>query len=360
MRALAAITVVVDHIVGHYFVPYHDAHKGLVASAIYPIHYMAGSAVMFFFVLSGYLVGTSVLKSHAEGRWSWSSYLLSRCTRLYMVLIPALLLTALVDGLGRWNRVTAPTYAIPDQNGGLLAPHDTLHAFLSTLLFVQNIHGEIFGSDGAAWSLAYEFWFYILFPILALAVLSAPRKTVYAILYLGLFLGVAWFSGFAVLSLFPTWLLGVLAGFLANRYTLRNILLRRTAFTLCALGMALVVVLLAAHKLHGLAASYATALFAMGLIWSALNAPNPSGLYARISVFFSEMSYTLYLTHEPVIILLFAFWVRRRYWPADPGHAFLILVPMGVAFVAAYLMYRAFEAHTDELRRYLRNRFVRS
>jgi peptidoglycan/LPS O-acetylase OafA/YrhL len=40
-------------------------------------HYFAGSAVMVFFALSGYLVGGSALRAMGKNRWSWGNYLLN-------------------------------------------------------------------------------------------------------------------------------------------------------------------------------------------------------------------------------------------------------------------------------------------
>ena len=53
-------------------------------------------AVMVFFVLSGYFISSTVLRSINENRWSWSDYLIKRVTRLWIVLIPALVLTYIV------------------------------------------------------------------------------------------------------------------------------------------------------------------------------------------------------------------------------------------------------------------------
>lgn len=52
-------------------------------------------AVMIFFVLSGYLVGGSVLKQ--KHKFEWLKYSITRLTRLWVILIPALLLTLIVD-----------------------------------------------------------------------------------------------------------------------------------------------------------------------------------------------------------------------------------------------------------------------
>src|SRR5204863_1384009 len=64
------------------------------------LYFLSGyghTAVVVFFVLSGFLVGGTVIRSDRNGRWSWRGYVLQRGTRLYVVLIPALLLTLCWD-----------------------------------------------------------------------------------------------------------------------------------------------------------------------------------------------------------------------------------------------------------------------
>ena len=53
------------------------------------------TAVIIFFVLSGYLVGKHVYLAFNTGRWSWREYAIKRLSRLWIVLIPALILTAI-------------------------------------------------------------------------------------------------------------------------------------------------------------------------------------------------------------------------------------------------------------------------
>lgn len=62
-----------------------DLIRGLSALAVMSGH----EAVMVFFVLSGFFIGTSVLESFRERRWSWRAYLINRLTRLQLVLVPA-------------------------------------------------------------------------------------------------------------------------------------------------------------------------------------------------------------------------------------------------------------------------------
>lgn len=74
-------------------VPHHNP----LLAAVYLASGLGQQWVIVFFVLSGYLVGGSVLRSMALDRWSWRGYLLNRMTRLYTVRVPALVLGAVLD-----------------------------------------------------------------------------------------------------------------------------------------------------------------------------------------------------------------------------------------------------------------------
>jgi peptidoglycan/LPS O-acetylase OafA/YrhL len=344
MRGISALIVVFDHMRGSFFVPYTQSGSGPLVRFIYIDHYVARAAVIFFFALSGYLVGTSVLKSSGEDRWSWSSYLLNRLTRLWMVLIPVLLMTAAIDAMGHSVPRLAPLFAE-------VAAADTPRAFFGTLFFVQNIYSDVFGSVGSAWSLAYEFWYYILFPVAVLAfVRQGARRWLYALL----FVAVAVFSGKSIFLLFPIWLAGVGAGLVAARMPLRSALVRRSLF-LVSFGMVVGAVLLtAAHRASETAGDYVMGLGAMGLIWCALSSKPASGAYAKAAIFLSEISYTLYLTHQPLLMLFSAAWLGTHKWTPTAAHLLMTIVPIGVAVLFACLMYLLFESRTDALRRFLK------
>ena len=352
MRGLAALIVVCYHTRLAFFLPYKEAGSGLLVNLLYIDHYFAGAAVSFFFALSGYLVGTSVLRANQRGKWSWFNYLLNRITRLWVVLIPALLLTALWDFIGRSTAHTLPTYL--EQSPSYFVPLttlDTFGSFVGTLFFVQDILTRIYGTLGPAWSLANEFWYYILFPLAAICFFQRSR----AILYGVLFLAVAWFSGGHILVLFPTWLAGVAAGYCAKRFPLRSNLTRRGLFVA---SFALIVASIlgqAAHRLGGAFPNYTIGLGSLGLIWSALCAPPASGLYARSAILLSEISYTLYLTHQPLMILLSAFWHHGNRWRPDLPHVALEIIPISIALLFAYLMYFLFESRTDKVRDFLKS-----
>ena len=352
MRGLAAFLVVCYHTRLAFFVPYKQAGSGLLVNLLYIDHYVAGAAVIFFFALSGYLVGSSVLGANQRGKWSWFNYLLSRLTRLWVVLIPALLLTALWDFIGRSTARTLPTYL--EQSTSYLVPQitlDTFGSFVGTLFFVQDILTRIYGTLGPAWSLANEFWYYVLFPLAALCFFQRRKAVLYAVL----FLAAAWFCGGHILVLFPTWLFGLVAGYFANRFPLRSNLKRRGLFVASFLLILGSILGQAAHRLGGHLPDYTIGLGSLGLIWSALCAPPASGLYARTAILLSEISYTLYLTHQPLMVLLSAFWHHGNRWPPDLPHVLLTIIPVSIALLFAYLMYFLFESRTDKVRDFIKS-----
>lgn len=103
MRACAALLVFVGHERNLLF----QDHGALVApgplvSAAYFLTSLGHAAVEVFLVLSGHVIAGSVLAARRAGTRSWRRYLVSRLTRLEIVLLPALALGAPWDGQGVW------------------------------------------------------------------------------------------------------------------------------------------------------------------------------------------------------------------------------------------------------------------
>ncbi len=357
MRGLAAVSVVATHIRQVYFVPYHQAGSGLLVRIIYIDHYVVRAAVIFFFVLSGYLVGMSALNAIAAGRWSWPDYLLSRLSRLYVVLIPALLMTALLDWLGRTSPVSRWAYFhAGEEIGHPTVYFDTLQNFFGSLAFLQNIHTGYYGSNSPLWSLSFEFWYYIVFPVIALTLVRRKGWLRCAVFLAAM----GWFLGGAVAALFPCWLTGVAIGVFSRARPPLHPMGRRLLGGAALIVLLMVVLLTGAHKLNGYLADYVISLAAMSLIWVALSSPAAAGAYARGAVLLSEMSYTLYLTHLPFLLLLERLWLRERLWPAELRYVLLSLVPFAAAMSFAYAIYWLFERHTGSVRRYLKRHLTGS
>lgn len=151
---------------------------------------LGSDSVIVFFVISGMVI------AYAAGRDnSLSTYAFNRLTRLMSVLLPALLLTFILDQLGQ--RIGPEAYTSfynPMPLGELLARG----------LSMSNEWGAFervrLGSNGPLWSLSYEAAFYVIFA--AAFFLSGVRRVAVVIL-------LSWFMGPRVLLLMPAWLMGV-------------------------------------------------------------------------------------------------------------------------------------------------------
>ena len=127
-------------------------------------------AVVVFFVLSGFLVGGKVLRElrSRERPFSPRRYFLDRFTRIYLVLIPVLLITAAADAVGR-GLLNGPTYV------AFGPEHYAWPAYLGALFSQQEILTPTPGYNHPLYTLANEFWYYLIFPMIV-APLAAPKS----------------------------------------------------------------------------------------------------------------------------------------------------------------------------------------
>jgi peptidoglycan/LPS O-acetylase OafA/YrhL len=158
LRGLAALGVVVGHTRGFLIVGYASASAH---SAFDQLFYFATGlghqCVIAFFALSGFLVGGPALRDIMTGRWSWGPYMLRRLTRLWTVLIPALLLTWMLDTaggtLGGHAGYEGAFYTESFIGPSPAQPADlSLPTFLANTLFLQTVVTPVFGSNGPLWS----------------------------------------------------------------------------------------------------------------------------------------------------------------------------------------------------------------
>jgi peptidoglycan/LPS O-acetylase OafA/YrhL len=311
--------------------------------------------VIVFFVLSGYFIGTSVCELVATRRWSWRIYLVNRLTRLQLVLLPALLLGAVWDQLGMRLPQAASFYY-----GGLykyyvpsVALRSTIPVFLGNLFFLQSVVFPVFGSNGPLWSLSYEFWYYILFPGLMLAAASWMNLRD-RVLYLGLGLLLAWFVGPQIGIYFLIWLMGALIGRLRHKYWPKSPRVMALGSLLAGMPFALV---LAWNRVHP-PASETVADVTIGLcfaLWIYVltqgSRVDVSPIYAKTARTLAAFSYTLYLTHFPVLLILRGMLDPQGNWQPDVKHLCYGLAIALLVLGFAYLVAEFTEARTAVVRR---------
>src|SRR4051794_31312092 len=100
IRGVAALLVVISHARALLCLDWSGVDHGPFNRLLYALGSLGHQSVIVFFVLSGYWVGGAVLHQVRASRFSWVSYGLQRLTRLWVVIIPALVLTAILDRVG--------------------------------------------------------------------------------------------------------------------------------------------------------------------------------------------------------------------------------------------------------------------
>lgn len=324
-------------------------------------------AVLLFFVISGFCIHYQQARSLSDRQRTGASspafsvgrFVFKRARRLYPPLIAALVLTALLDTLGAW--LNSAYYA--GQSG--YQPIDyylfsssgrDLVTLIGNLAFQDHLLVGHYGTNVALWSLAYEFWYYALYPLL---LRITDRRGPYVMLGVAVAVSVlaqvAYLSAVSpvsgalqVLSLWAIWVAGA---FLAEAFVGRvHLAVPRWA---AALALAVVV---------GLAANVVRPVVPLAppvadLLWGASFAVLVGRLLApalgrsqRLVAFISarltalgDISYSLYVAHMPVLALVSASWLAGR--AELPRGVELALVGAGLAVAAGVALWYFVERH---------------
>lgn len=348
VRGLAAVEVVLGHARGFFLVDYGQTSGSIAAKIVYLLTGLHHQAVMVFFVLSGFLVGGSVIRQYRCGRFSWRRYLLRRLCRLWVVILPALALTALWDLIGA--RIDPAGYAgafHAQLNSGPSPGYDlSLLVYLGNALFLQGVAVASYGSNGPLWSLANEFWYYLLFP-LGLQALLAVRtaRRLGAVILLG---AITALLPQQMLVLGAVWLLGA-GAFLA----LDNPAIARIAASApagIAAGMLLAMSLVASRTDLWLGHDYVVGVaFALMVPWLT-RARTPGRSYRRLSFGLSEISYTLYLVHFPLLALLYFTAMAPAQLPFGAKSIAILATILATVVIYAIAVWSLFERQTDRVR----------
>lgn len=367
LRAVAAVLVVVYHLRLVLFVAPEQAPDSPITGVLYLLTNLGPGAVVLFFVLSGYWVGGSVFGAFRKDTFSWPVYAIARLSRLWVVLLPALALTALLDGVGQHAFGESSIYSGDPAYHGVvpenLDAHTTVLAALGTALFVNTNLVPTFGTDGSLWSLAYEASYYAILP-LALCAWRYRRGLAGLVNALGL-AAVCLIGGFDVLMYLPVWLLGALVAAQRDRIGAAVARLspsvRRTArvgsalamgAALCGTGVGYSMVAV------GALAATTTAFIALtveDVQWTGLpgRAINSVSRYAGAS-------FSLYAIHLPLVVLLQAFLISEPElrWGPTPAHWVGLVGIVTVLTVVGWGFARLTEFHTERIRAVVTRRLI--
>ena len=355
-RWLAAACVLVTHTGMRMLPPVAELQAFSSPHVAYA--FLAGfdhQAVMVFFVLSGLLVGGSVVREvGGTGQVAFGAYLGRRLVRLCVVLWPAFGLAALCVwaalALGAARYGTLPA----DARDSLAVP-----VLLCNAAFLQTAACPQFAANGALWSLFNEFWYYVLFPPLALALLSGlppARRVLLGGFALASLAGLtaAQFTGSPIGPYMMVWTAGVAASALP-RPLMRRPWLAAVLFAALSLGIRVFVrrsfagshPLLSAELDVLLALAFGNLLLTLRCC-PALRPPPWQPLHAALA----GCSFSLYCTHIPVLVLYTTVLAGLGWQVGGAGMSPWVAVGGGltVCVVVGWGFARVTEAQTGRIR----------
>ena len=340
IRFLAAFAVMASHFRGAFLEEYSllpASQQNIFSFVFYTATRLGFESVLIFFVLSGMLVGGKSIDRIQNRTFKSRDYVIDRSVRILLPLIASLLLFLPI--------------------AHIMGISPSIWVWLGSLFSLQGIFTPpLFDT---LWSLSYEVWFYIIMLGLALVVSKYSRTK--SLIGLGiLFIGMLVFMKLKVEFLF-IWIIGAL-----TFVCYRNSRFRKNLFC-CSLLLSLI--LLAGLQLTSESHSGTTTSsewartiisIAFGLVFAIFLQQiihlKPKSKVAfkcnDIGTKLAAFSYTLYLTHIPVMELL-------RYLGAPKSPTLnltsicLYAVWMIVAIAVAYIMYLLFEKNTPQVKKWI-------
>jgi peptidoglycan/LPS O-acetylase OafA/YrhL len=347
LRGLAALEVAAAHLRAQVYPGFSTIpnptlwFKGLAFATGF-----AHLAVVVFFVLSGWLVGGSLLNKF-DRTGAIREYAIDRMTRLWIVLIPTFLLILLLG---------AGTGAVAVGDISFAASNEySVAAFFGNLIGLQNILVPNFGGNFPLWSLSNETWYYMMFPMFV--TLFSTRSTAIRVVITIVLAGIVQVVSNTILMYFAIWLMG--AG--CSRLRIECSRAGRLFLLLGFLSAAVYI------RLTGQTNDLNEDSFLQDLVFSVAFLAFLSSIQVQIKTsimwlaflrraakFFANFSFTLYVLHIPLIAMMMhmvrGIFQDGKLSPFSISHAavyggmFLLIV------AASFLFYLPFESNTQRVR----------
>ena len=333
LRFIAAFIVVVSHVRQIFFVTYIDLiDKDLISLIFYTITRIGNEAVIVFFVLSGFLVGGKSLEKIFNNDFNSLNYFIDRAVRILLPLIPTLIFTSIVSFI-------------------LYNKFDFIE-LVGNLLSLQGVLVNTFGGNGPLWSLSYEVWFYFLIFIIGKIVFER-KFNIYLIFGLIVFLVV--FTKLYPIYLF-CWLIGILVYLHKPAKFSLTIFIFSLLFLLYSILGVQVGYASISYKNHilnyiifPLDISRLLLSISFGLLIQQLILLKPKKIFFitlnNIGSSFSKSSYTLYLSHYPLLMLINYLGVKKMDLVNFENIIFFICLIL-ICLIFAFVMYLFFEKNT--------------
>jgi peptidoglycan/LPS O-acetylase OafA/YrhL len=312
---------------------------------------MASYAVLLFFILSGFLITTS-LKQHtlSDPTYSFKQFFRDRFIRIYPPFLAALCLTFLLDITA--FEITQQIYSLKQYFVNLavnlfLLQEFPLAVFINEHYMIEFFRFRYLGTNVPLWTIGIEWWLYLFFGFAFFYVLRSSRIRIwqwFVLAFLALsplyyvFVSVRVENG---LTLY--WFLGLFIAF-ARRDDIQP---KNNAGSI--VGIALLMAGLVLFPKIGYTNS--ALLFAFGLTLFLNGSKNSGSIYPTlhsISKSLAGYSYSLYLIHYPIIIFIL------NVFPSNFNGTYFFLIYLAVNIIA-FGFAQLFEKSSPKLKQVYEN-----
>jgi peptidoglycan/LPS O-acetylase OafA/YrhL len=344
LRFVSALSVVLCHYRGAFFIEYgllSNEDKNIFTQLFFFITRFGNEPVIVFFVLSGFLVGGRAMQRILNNDIDVKSYFIDRFTRIMLPLWASLLFVVVVDLI-----IGKP---IPFE--GILGSLFSLQGVLTSS-----------GLNEPLWSLAYETWFYILIGCLMIICRNKNRGSevlVFFIFALCIYIFIKLNTLHLLIMLMGTF------AFLLPREGIKY--LKGKIFILLTLLFIAFVLRQLSSETRSINLSYFSfldinttkiflAFIASLLVHHLIVAKPQKKIWVKvesISTIFSDFSYTLYLTHCPLMHLL-SYLGFPKSEHIDFISILYYLITVLISLVVAYLIYLISEKQTSVVKVYIK------
>ncbi len=328
LRGYAAFLVFLHHTAGWYVF----ARTGVWALPPTRLYVHFGqSSVVIFFMITGFLFWSKLIDGRTRPI-DWRRLYVSRVLRLaplFVFFVALLWVIALTTSGGRLL-VSAPRAVL-----------DTVQWLTFTIAGMPNLNRAptaIIG--GAAWSLPYEWWFYLSLPLAGAFLALRPSRAWLALGVAGAAAGVWWISNRGEWPIAAAFLGGIASAFLVRQPAIRGLARHPAAAIACVAALAATTRFATAFAPAPLLLlSLAFALIACGnTLFGALEWPAARGL--------GDVGYSIYLLHGVVLFAVFGMWLGpgRTAALSTAGHWLVVYTCVPVVTALSYTTFRLIEA----------------
>jgi peptidoglycan/LPS O-acetylase OafA/YrhL len=310
--------------------------------------YYGHQAVILFFVLSGFVIHVRQaqrLQQERTARLDVRRFMVRRFWRIYPTFFFALLATLVIDQVG-----IAQGYSIYSGNTPYdlinrnVKPDFSLPVAVGHLLLIPDV--PAWGSNGPLWSLRVEWWFYLLYPLVWVVRRRSLRLAtviVGGLCFLSFFPSLWAFSSLPIVfGAFPAWWMGAL---LAELYA-GNLPVKFVQVAPLAVLFLILPLLVAPFvQLNATVQDFVWALGFTGLLAACFAWQGRKGSLRVLERFrwLGDISYSLYVIHFPLLVLLGGWLMSRTPDGTLPQGFEWVAIGALLCVVAAYAVHRVVE-----------------